>query len=307
FCTDWTEKVYPGNYATPSRGDAPGDEAVTASPGGYLWDNCAAHGLTYRTYGEFTNFHSDAENRPVASSQSKNLVGHVSLAWELAARQGKRRDYLRADAFIDELHEAEKTGAWPNYMVMSLGEDHTVGLSAGQPTPWAAVASNDLALGKIVEAVSHSKFWPTTAIFVIEDDAQAGPDHVDAHRTVGLVISPYIRRHTVDHTLYTTASFLRTIELLLGLPPMTQYDAGSTPVMRPFADRADLRGYDLVKPGTDLAATNPRRTPGALTSSRLDFREYDRVNPDLLNRMLWQSIRGTAYPGATTGPRIAAR
>lgn len=308
FCTDWTEKVYPGNYATPSRGDAPGDEEVTASTGGYLWDNCAAHGLTYRTYGEFTSFHSDRDSAPVATSASPNLRGHVSLAWELAARQGKRRDYQRADAFLEELTAAEKTGDWPNYMVMSLGEDHTVGLTPGAATPWAAVASNDLALGRIVEGVSHSRFWDSTAIFVIEDDAQAGPDHVDAHRTVGLVISPFVRRRSVDHTFYTTASFIRTMELALGLPPMTQYDAGATPLFRSFTDRSVQTPYTAIAPKTDLAATNPRRGAAAAVSMRLDFSGYDRCDPDVLNRLLWHAVKGdkSVYPGPTTGARLAA-
>ncbi len=313
FCTDWTEKVYPGNYATPSRGDAPGNEAVSASPGGYLWDNCAKHGLTYRTYGEFTSFTSNTETAPVATSASPALRGHISLAWELAARQGKRRDYQRADAFIEELKQAEQNGDWPNYMVMSLGEDHTVGLTPGQPTPWAAVASNDYALGKIVDAVSHSHFWPKTAIFVIEDDAQAGPDHVDAHRTVGLVVSPYIKRRSVDHTFYTTSSFLRSMELLLGLPPMTQYDAGATPLFSSFSDRADLTPFRVLEPRTDLAALNARATPAKTASTKtapkLDFSAYDRCDPDELNRVLWKAVKGsqTPYPGSTVGARLAGR
>ncbi len=308
FCTDWTQKVYPGNYATPSRGDAPGSEAVSASTGGYLWDNCAKHGLTYRTYGEFTSFRSDKDTPPIATSGSPNLRGHVSLAWELAARQGKRRDYQRADAFLEELTAAEKTGNWPNYMVMSLGEDHTTGLVPGFPTPWAAVSSNDYALGRIVDGVSHSKFWSSTAIFVIEDDAQAGPDHVDAHRTPGLVISPYVRRHSVDHTLYTTASFLRTMELALGLPPMTQYDAGATPLFRAFTDRPNAAPYTALAPRTDLAATNPKKGEAAKVSLSLDFSAYDRCPPDVLNRLLWQAIKGpqSPYPAPTTGARIAA-
>jgi YVTN family beta-propeller protein len=308
FCTDWTQKVYPGNYATPSRGDAPGSEAVTASTGGYLWDNCARHGLTYRTYGEFTSFHSDKDTPPVATSDSPNLRGHVSMAWELAARQGKRRDYQRADAFLEELAAAEKTGAWPNYMVMSLGEDHTTGLVPGFPTPWAAVASNDLALGRIVEGVSHSRFWSSTAIFVIEDDAQAGPDHVDAHRTPGLVISPYVRRHSVDHTLYTTASFIRTMELALGLPPMTQYDAGATPLFRSFTDKAVRTPYTVIPPRTDLAALNPKKGEAAKISLGLDFSGYDRCPPDILNRLLWHAIKGakSPYPAPMTGARLAS-
>lgn len=301
FCTDWTEKTYPGNYAGPSRGDPPGDDAVTASSGGYLWDNCARHGLTYRTYGEFANFVSNKDAPPTATSTSPGLRGHVSLAWELAARQGKNRDYQRVDAFIDELHAAEKNGDWPNFMVMSLGEDHTVGLTPGRPTPWAAVGSNDLGLGKIVDAVSHSRFWPQTAIFVMEDDAQAGPDHVDAHRTVGLVVSPYVKRRSVDHTLYTTASFVRTMELLLGLPPMTQYDAGATPLFSAFADRPVLSPFSLLPAQVDLDAKNPRHGPGALASARMDFSQYDRCNPDTLNRLLWRAVKGPSVPY----PRLA--
>ena len=123
---------------------------------------------------------------------------------------------------------------------MSLGEDHTTGTRPGTFTPQACVASNDLALGRIVEAVSHSKYWPETAIFVIEDDAQNGPDHVDAHRTVGLVISPYTRRKHLDSTQYSTVSMLRTIELILGLPPLSQYDAAARPMFASFTDKPDL-------------------------------------------------------------------
>lgn len=309
FCTDWTEKVYPANYATPSRGDAPGNDAVSASPAGYLWDSCARHALTYRTYGEFTSFRSDRDTAPVATSGSPALNGHISLAWELAARQGKRRDYLRADAFIEELHDGEKTGEWPNYMVMSLGEDHTVGLTAGGATPWAAVASNDLGLGKIVDAVSHSMFWPTTAIFVIEDDAQAGPDHVDVHRTVGLVISPYTKRRAVDHTFYTTSSFIRTMELLLGLPPMTQYDASATPLFHSFTNKPNLTPFVVCLPQTDLAATNPKATAGARASAGMNFSTFDKCDPDALNRMLWRVVKGpkSPYPGPTVGARIARK
>jgi len=306
FCTDWTEKVYPGNYASPSRGDAPGDDAVSGSTGGYLWDNCARHGLTYRTYGEFSDFVSNKETAPVATSTQPALRGHVSLAWELASRQGKGRDFRHVDAFIDELRDGEKTGQWPNYMVMALGEDHTVGLTPDRPTPWAAVASNDLGLGRIVDAVSHSKFWPTTAIFVIEDDAQAGPDHVDAHRTVGLVISPYVKRRALDHTFYTTASFVRTMELLLGMPPMTQYDAGATPLFASFTDAPNFAPYTVLSQRTDLLAVNPRRGPGAVASAHMDFSHPDRCDPDTLNRLLWHTVKGrTAYPGSVYAARLA--
>jgi hypothetical protein len=187
-------------------------------------------------------------------------------------------------------------------MVMSLNENHTHGLSPGAHTPEACVGSNDLALGKIVEAVTHSKFWPDTAIFVIEDDAQNGHDHVDAHRTVGLVISPYTKRRVVDSTMYTTASYLRTMELMLGLPPMTQYDAGATPMVNSFMTEANLTPYKAVPVTIDLAAKNPEKGPGAQASMELDFSEIDAANAEAakFNTILWNHFR----PGEPEPPPV---
>ena len=177
-------------------------------------------------------------------------------------------------------------------MVMSLGEDHTDGLLPGRFTPTACVASNDLALGMIIEAVSRSKFWPETAIFVIEDDAQNGPDHVDARRTVGLVFSPYVKRGgLVDSTLYTTVSYVRTMELILGLPPMTQYDQLATPLYNVFTTTADLRPYQKESARVDLLAKNPLAGEGARRSVRMDWSEYDLVDFDELNDILWRSLK----------------
>src|SRR4029079_2707756 len=148
--------------------------------------------------------------------------------------------------WIEDLHTAEKTGDLPEFTIMSLGEDHTRGTKPGQFTPNASVASNDTALGQIVQAAMRSRFWNEMAIFVIEDDAQNGPDHVDAHRTAGLVISPFCKRGYVDSTLYTTASMIRTMELILGLPPLTQYDAGATPMFDSIQKGAHSRSYTLV-------------------------------------------------------------
>jgi hypothetical protein len=158
------------------------------------------------------------------------------------------------------------------------------------------VASNDQALGMIVEAITHSAAWKEFAIFVIEDDAQNGSDHVDAHRTAGLVISPYTRRGLVDSTMYSTTSMLRTMELILGLPPLTQYDAAATPMFASFTDKADLTPYTLVAPRTDLLAKNPASGRGAKASARLDFSAYDRADPDELNRILWENIKGPNVP-----------
>ena len=143
-------------------------------------------------------------------------------------------------------------------MIMSLGEDHTQGLTGGAHTPVAHVAANDLAVGKIVEAVSRSKFWAETAIFIIEDDAQNGPDHVDAHRTVGLVISPYVKRKALDSTMYTTASMVRTMELILGLPPMTQFDELATPMYNAFTASRICRRWRRCPAEVDLEAKNPK-------------------------------------------------
>ena len=147
-----------------------------------------------------------------------------------AGEQAPRaRDFMRADRFVEEFEEMDRNGTVPNFMFMGLGENHTQGTTPGAYTPKAQVASNDVAVGKIVEAITKSRVWPEFAIFIIEDDAQNGPDHVDSHRTAGLVISPYVKRGVVDSEMYSTVSMLRTVELLLGLPPMTQHDAAAPP------------------------------------------------------------------------------
>ena len=196
----------------------------------------------------------------------------------------------------------------PNFMVMALSEDHTSGTRPGAFTPQACVASNDLALGKIVEACSRSKFWNEMAIFVIEDDAQNGPDHVDAHRTVGLVISPYTRRGgAVDSTFYTTCSMLRTMEMVLGLPPMSPFDAAATPMYASFTSKPDATPYRARPAQIDLEAKNQARAYGAQRSLAFDFSEPDRLtlaDEDALNRILWHSVKGadTPYPGITRRP-----
>jgi DNA-binding beta-propeller fold protein YncE len=208
----------------------------------------------------------------------------------------RARDYERADRFIEEFQEMDRDGKVPNFMFMSLGENHTNGTTPGAYTPKAQVASNDVAVGKIVEAITKSKVWESFAIFIIEDDAQNGPDHVDSHRTAGLVISPYVKRHVVDSTMYSTVSMLRTAELLLGLPPMTQHDAAAPPMVNSFMATPDRSGFTAVRALTDLMTKNPPQGYGAVASARMDFREYDRVDEDALNRILWHSIKGVDVP-----------
>jgi hypothetical protein len=214
------------------------------------------------------------------------------------------RDTERVEHWIADLKKAEETGNLPRFTIMSLGEDHTQGTTPGAHTPDAAVGSNDVALGKIVEAASRSKFWNEMAIFVIEDDAQNGPDHVDAHRTVGLVISPYVKRHSVDSTIYTTASMVRTMELILGLPPMTQYDGGAAPMFNCFDKVANAEPYEVKTPKIDLEARNTTASPGAKRSARMNFREYDRAPEDELNRILWAAAKGPDAPYPTPIHRV---
>jgi hypothetical protein len=210
----------------------------------------------------------------------------------------------RVQGWFEDLQEAEKTGVLPCFSIMSLGENHTKGTSPGAFTPDACVGSNDLGLGRIVEAATRSRFWKDMAIFVIEDDAQNGPDHVDAHRTGGLVLSPYCKRGVVDSTLYTTASMLRTIELILGLPPLTQYDAGATPMFNSFQKTAVVTPYHALTPTVDLLAKNTRNSPGAKRSARMNFRDYDLAPEDELNRILWRAAKGPDAPYPTPIHRV---
>jgi hypothetical protein len=158
------------------------------------------------------------------------------------------------------------------------------------------VAENDLALGEILEAVSHSKFWKECAFFIVEDDAQDGPDHVDAHRTCAFVAGPYVRRGIVDSTMYDQCSMLRTIELILGLPPLSQFDAAATPMFACFSDQPDFTPYTCVSATWDLEETNTASAYGAQVSAKMDFDEVDRIDFQTLNKILWYSIKGTDVP-----------
>jgi hypothetical protein len=211
-------------------------------------------------------------------------------------RGARARDPDNAETFLREFREFEKNRNLPNFMVMSLGEDHTTGTRPGTFTPRACVASNDLALGRIVEALSRSKYWPELAIFVIEDDAQNGPDHVDAHRTVGLVLSPYVRRRQLDSTQYSTVSMIRTIELILGLAPLSQYDAAARPMFASFALKPDLTPYTKEPARINLDEVNAPTAYGAERSLKMDFDEYDRIDDFELNEILWRSIKGKDAP-----------
>jgi YVTN family beta-propeller protein len=267
------------------------------APSGYLWDACARAGLTYRSYGEYGKRVSQPDGNLKMEASVPGLVGHICPNFGVSKVPGKKiRDTENVEIFLKEFREFEKTDSLPRFIVMSLGEDHTTGTRTGTFTPQACVASNDLALGRLVEAVSKSKYWPETAIFVIEDDAQNGPDHVDAHRTVGLVISPYTKRDHLDNTQYSTVSMIRTIELILGLSPLSQYDAAARPMFASFTDKPNLGTYQHEAARIDLDALNTATAYGAARSAKMDFSDYDRVDDFELNEILWHAIKGTNAP-----------
>lgn len=291
YATDFNEKSWPANYGGHSvLPDAPAKYVGN----GYLWDLAKRFNLSYRSYGEFAQKAGNGVEME-ARAGIYSLQGHVSK--DYGGFNG--RDLDNAAVFIREFEQFEKkfdsknpSERLPNVTVMSLGEDHTRGTTPGAYTPAAAVGSNDYALGLIIERISHSKYWPETAIFVIEDDAQDGPDHVDARRTVAFAVSPYIHRGTVDSTHYTTVSMLRTIELLLGLPPMSQYDAAATPLYKSFSDKADLTPYRAIPPQINIYERNLATAYGAADSGRMNFAEEDRAPMKRLNEIIWKSIKG---------------
>ena len=205
-------------------------------------------------------------------------------------------DAKRADRFLTELKRFEDEDDMPRLQVIRLPNDHTQGAKLGKRTPCAYVGENDLALGRIVEGISHSKFWAQSAIFIVEDDAQNGADHVDAHRTMAFVISPYIKRHAVDSTMYSTSSMLRTIELILGLKPMSQYDAAATPMFAAFRAAPDLTPYTGLPARIDLDQKNVKTTWGEKASRTMDFSREDAVDDLLLNKVIWQAVRGDDSP-----------
>jgi YVTN family beta-propeller protein len=275
IATDYNQKKWITGYT--GHGKLPGNGETNTTAAGAIWDACRRNNVSFLCYHE-GSWSVPNSNRGTWSE--------------------KGRDMDKVEYWIKDLHQWEQTGNMPQFMIMWLGENHTAGTTPGAFTPAASVASNDVAVGKIVEAASHSKYWKETAIFIVEDDSQNGPDHVDAHRTVATVISPYMKRHVVDSTHYTQMSLLRTMELILGLPPLTQYDAGATPMFNAFTKEAVETPYTVLQPKVDLLAKNTAKSPGAKASAQMDFDEPDEAPEDELNRVLWLAMKGpdAAYP-----------
>jgi DNA-binding beta-propeller fold protein YncE len=297
---DYVQKMWPNSYAGRRRlYDYEGQEPAARPPAGYIWTNAAAAGVSMRNYGWWVN------NNPKKGPGEPQTLGVRDPILAKCTNMNFRAfdlDYLdidRAKVFLEDLKQFEKTGSMPRLMFIRIGNDHTSGTAAGRIAPLSAMADNDHAFGMIVEAVSKSRFWPKTAIFVLEDDAQNGPDHVDSHRAPAYILSPFTRRGVIDSSMYNTTSMLRTMELILGLRPMTHFDAAARPMWAAFTNKPDTTPYQAVKPEIPLDERNPAASPTAARSMRLDLSEADRIDDDELNEILWRAIRGTEPPAPT--------
>jgi YVTN family beta-propeller protein len=317
YATDYLEKQF-GQFTRsyPYEGSDP----LAFPVSGFLWDSALARKKSFRNYGEFVKSAYEPKNAKWGDLFADYTNGTAKV--KVTATPNIRSldpfshpnfpgfplvtpDVYRARLFLEELKQFEQKGEFPNLVYLFLPADHTNGTRPDSPTPRAMVADNDLALGMVVEAVSKSKFWPKTCIVVTEDDPQNGFDHVDGHRTVGLVISPYTKRKFVDSTCYNQTGMVKTIELMLGLPPMTQLDLSATSMRGCFTEKADLTPYTAVKNRIPLDEMNRpvkdltgKEKEFALKSLELDFDVEDRADEETLNRILWHSVRGNQpYPG----------
>lgn len=278
YATDYMEKNWPTSYG--NRG--PGAVGITAKNKLYIWDQAKRSNLTFRTYGEFIN----ADNTP----QIAVLKDHFAKAYP--TRDLRDPDTLRYQAWEHDFDSLMCNNAVPRLNTIRMLSDHTEGTTAGRPTPFAHVADNDLAVGKLVEHISKSPIWENSVIFIVEDDAQNGPDHVDAHRSPAYVAGGFVKRNFTDHTMYSTSSVLRTIELILGLPPMTQYDASATGMWRCFSKTTNGAPFKSFPSNINLNELNPKGTKLAAMAKGLDFTAVDRVPDEIMNTMIWKAIKG---------------
>jgi DNA-binding beta-propeller fold protein YncE len=282
YATDYLEKNWPSSYGG-RGGFYPGEGAreIANNKNGFLWDFCKRYGVSYRSYGEFIG--GKKASIPV-------LEGHFCeeyVGWDMSIR-----DTVRFRWWKQDFEKLLAKGAVPQFNSLRFGNDHTQGLNVGKPTPKAHVADNDLAVGMFVEYLSHSPIWNQTVIIIVEDDAQNGPDHVDAHRTTAYIAGGFVKQGFVDHTMYSTSSALRTIELILGLPPMSQYDASAEPMWRCFNKSANHPPFNALPNNIDLNLKNTKATAMSRLSETFNFKKEDSVPDDLFNKVIWAAIKG---------------
>ncbi len=322
YVTDYLEKSFGGfTRSYPFSGDDPLSFAST----GFIWDAVLLGGLSFRNYGEMSKTATAPSNAAFLDiwKDYQDRTGRIEFRHDIQIDTLRRYscpkspgwnmripDQIRADVFLAEFQEAERQGSWPSLTIVFLPSDHTSGTRPGSPTPRAQVADNDLAVGRIVEAVSRSRFWPKTCLFVIEDDPQAGFDHVDGHRSLCLVASPYTRRGAVVSDFFNQTSVLHTIERILGIPPMNQMDALAPLMASCFAPKPDFSAYACLPSRIALdemnppaSALGPLERQWALASLEQPFDDVDQADEDTLNRILWHAAKGagTPYPAQWAG------
>ena len=285
--TDYSEKTIPSLYAQ-KRAEIEGETDEPAN--GFLWQAAAKSNVTFRDYGEWVN--------PLAAGKGMTparpgLEPHICPAYPPFDLHIP--DQQRADAWIAELQTFERTGEMPQLEIMHLPRDHTAGGKPDMPTPRACMADNDLALGRIIEALSRSSFWKDSVVFVAEDDAQNGPDHVDSHRSVLLTISPYNRPGTISRFVDTT-DVIAAIEDILGLGHLSQYDYFSRPLTHIFSAKPDFKPYTALKPTQSLAEKNPPKGPGSTQSQGFDLSKPDSINDATFNEVLWSMLKSDGTP-----------
>jgi DNA-binding beta-propeller fold protein YncE len=294
YANDYLEKTWPTFYG--DRGgeyDSEGHRVSANNKDGFIWDFCNRAHVSFRTYGEFVDNHK--ANIPV-------LKGHFCVnyaGWDLHVR-----DTSRCRVWMHDFDSLLAIGKVPQLSTMRFSNDHTEGLSKGRPTPFAHMADNDLAVGMFLEHLSKSTIWKECAVFIVEDDAQNGPDHVDAHRSTLYVAGPYVKRGFVDHSMYSTSSILRTIELILGLPPMSQYDAAAPSLWKSFMKTADTKPFLALPEGINLLELASVNNKWSRLCEGFDFREEDRVPDKDMNEVLWVAVKGELRP--CPAPRHAA-
>jgi YVTN family beta-propeller protein len=290
YATDYLEKTWPTNYG--GRGgkyDAEGNREIANNKAGFIWDHCKKNNVSYRTYGEF------ADNGKPNIPSLKNNVCNYFEGFNMAVK-----DSVRFTQWKKDFDSLMAINALPQLNTVRFGNDHTIGLRKGGYSPQACLADNDLAVGMFIEYVSNSKIWNETAIFVVEDDAQNGADHVDAHRSTAYIAGGFVKRNFVDHTMYSTSSVLRTIELILGMPPMTQYDAAANPMWRCFQDKALPSSFTAIMPTINLDEKNIASNYWQQKSEMMDFTKEDEASDHDLNEIIWYAVKGnkTTYPGS---------
>jgi YVTN family beta-propeller protein len=294
YATDYLEKTWPTSYG--GRGgnyDGEGTREIANNKNGFLWNDCNRAGVSYRTYGEFADDYKP--NIPVL----KNHLCSYFTGWDLTVR-----DTIRFSQWKRDFDSLISINALPHLNTLRFPNDHTEGLAKGRPTPFAHVADNDLAVGMFIDYLSKSTVWKQSLVILVEDDAQDGPDHVDAHRSTAYIAGPYVKRNYVDHTPYTTTSLLRTIELILGIPPMSQYDAAAIPLWRSFTSIPDTSVFNHVPAQADITEKNIATNKLSEKSATFNFSKEDEINEADFNEILWKGIKGINSP--VPSPRRAA-